>query len=158
MERFAAPGTIPPTYFRDADVLLLMYSIDKEDSIGNLKSWAEIVNPYRRAAVGAGESLGICALLGNKVDLEKGGKREVSTQRGENTAEHHDINIFREISALHGTGFDEFFNALVKEIEKKSRGQQKKVTNTIQVGQDVRRTDDTGEEEINNPSPSPKCC
>lgn len=115
MERFE--GTIPPTYFRSARAVIFVYSVTNEDSIGNIDSWTESVSPQRLEYVGnMGEIIRV--LVGNKVDLE--GEREVDMARGHNTADNFQIekNLFFEISALKGTGFDEMFEAIVREIRK----------------------------------------
>ncbi len=54
------------------------------------------------------------------MDLADSGERDVERERGLNVAEQFkiDSNMFFEISALEGTGFDEMFEAIVREIRK----------------------------------------
>lgn len=121
MERFE--GTIPPTYFRSAKVVVFVYSISSSDSINSIVNWADSVSPQRLEYVGhMGEIIRV--LVGNKVDLED--DRDVPTSRGEETASNYDIdeNLFFEISAKTGKGFDEMFEAIVREIIKKSKGKE----------------------------------
>ena len=69
-----------------------------------------------------GHSGGLLAILvGNKADLE----REVTEERGQNTADETEAHLFREISALFGTGFDELFEDIVREIRKRSVEEEK---------------------------------
>ena len=64
MERFE--GTIPPTYFRSARAVILVYSISSTDSINNIESWMESITPQRLEYVGhIGEILRV--IVGNKV-------------------------------------------------------------------------------------------
>lgn len=109
MERFE--GTIPPTYFRSAKVVIFVYSI-ADDTIDDISSWTDSVTPQR---LGGMDDL-IRVLVGNKVDLE--GEREVTTDRGKEVAKILDIdmNMFFEISALEGIGFDEMFEDIVRKI------------------------------------------
>lgn len=113
MERFE--GTIPPTYFRSAKAVMFVYSVTDTDSISNIESWTDSVSPQR---VGTGI---IRVLVGNKIDLED--ERDVSTDRGQQVAENCEIGrkLFFEISALEGTGFDEMFEAIVREIRQVGR-------------------------------------
>ena len=60
-------------------------------------------------------------LVGNKVDLEEE-EREVNKERGQNTVDNFEGSLFMEISALTGTGFDELFEGIVREIRKYGGG------------------------------------
>lgn len=117
MERFE--GTIPPTYFRSARAVIFVYSITNTDSIGDIASWTDSVSPQRLEYVGVMGEL-VRVLVGNKVDLEA--EREVQTDRGLETAENYDIekHLVFEMSALEGTGFDQVFEAIIREIRKTS--------------------------------------
>lgn len=55
-------------------------------------------------------------LVGNKIDLED--ENDVPTSRGREVAENSgvDKNMFFEISALEGTGFDDMFEAIIREF------------------------------------------
>ena len=63
----------------------------------------------------------IRVLVGNKTDLED--ERDVSSERGQQVAENCEIGreLFFEISAQEGTGFEEMFEAIVREIRKAGR-------------------------------------
>ena len=130
MERFE--GTIPPTYFRSAKVVMFVYSLTDNDSISNVESWMDSVSPQRIGTAGM-----IHVLVGNKVDVDE---REVETDRGSQVAENCGIDkgLFFEISALEGTGFDEMFEALVRAIRKSGRDEG--LTGTLSLSDD--RKDD----------------
>jgi GTPase SAR1 family protein len=132
MERFE--GTIPPTYFRSAKVVIFVYSITENDSISNIESWMDSVSPQR---IGAGGI--IRALVGNKVDMEA--DREVDTERGRQVAENCGIDrdLFFEISALEGTGFDDMFQALVRAI--RNFGKEEALAGISLSANDGKRTD-----------------
>lgn len=133
MERYN--GTIPPTYFRSAKVVLFVYAVDNPESIDDIESWADSVRPGRLQYAGhTGDIMRV--LVANKIDLASGGSEDVvSTDRGKNTAESLDADLFFEISALHGTGFDDFFAALVREIRKKAPDSEKEeqLQNTVSL-------------------------
>ncbi len=132
MERFE--GTIPPTYFRSAKVVIFVYSITNEESISSIVNWAESVSPQRLEFVGNMGRI-IRVLVGNKVDLEE--EREVTKRRGEETANNYEMgemgeDLFFEISALEGTGFDEMFETIARHIRKEG-GQDRQNTATLSL-------------------------
>lgn len=107
MERYTS--TIPPTYFRNAKIILLVYSITDTDSISELPSWIE---NYSEVRLGDAMANTIPVLVGNKADLEK--NRDVLITRAKETARQCFIpeeNVF-ELSASTGEGFDELFDTL----------------------------------------------
>lgn len=57
-------------------------------------------------------------LVGNKIDLES--ENDVAAERGRQVAENCGIdkNLFFEISALEGTGFDEMFEDILRAMRK----------------------------------------
>lgn len=122
MERFE--GTIPPTYFRSARVVIFVYSITNTESFNNIVNWEDSVSPQRLEYVGVGGNL-IRVLVGNKLDLEH--QRDVQKDSAMTIAENYDIepHLIFEISALEGFGFDAMFEDVVREIRKQSKiGQQ----------------------------------
>lgn len=131
MERHTS--TIPPTYFRDAQYVLLVYSIDSDDSISNVHTWAECFSIHRMGdAVNDINAI----LVGNKTDLE--GSRVVSSARAKETAlllGVPDNKIF-EISTKTGDGFDALFDSLALSMSKSPRPRRK----TIRAGVDEEET------------------
>ena len=125
MERYET--ALPPAYFRSAKVVLFVYCIDSIDSITNIRGWTETVSPQRREYLGHSGKL-IEVLVGNKVDMDASGKREVDKSQNEITADDFNMSLFHEISALDGTEFDELFEDIVREIRKDSTaGKEKEV-------------------------------
>ena len=112
MERFEA--TVPPTYFRNAKAVILVYAINDQESINNIIHWAESLAPQR---LGDMSQKLIRALVGNKVDLED--ERVVQKKRGSDTAELCEIDkeMFFEVSAKTGMGVNEMFAAVAQMIK-----------------------------------------
>ena len=113
MERYTA--SIPPTYFRDAKAVILVYSIDCDDSMDNIPTWSGNFNICRLGE----SSLGLMPILvGNKADLEE--NRAVTHNRAIETGLLCGIsseNIF-EVSAKSGKGVDELFDKIALLINK----------------------------------------
>lgn len=105
MERYTA--TIPPTYFRHARAVILVYAVDNEESIGNISSWSENFSKHR---IGDTVDTLKVLLVGNKVDLN----RTVSVNRVNEVAEicGIDSSLKYEISTMNNEGFDELFDDL----------------------------------------------
>ena len=113
MERFT--GTVPPTYFRHAGVVILVYSIDNAESIGNiLKTWADNFSPNR---LGESSYSMTRVLVGNKSDLEE--ERDVSRDRAVETAHLCEVlpDMVFEVSALTGDGFEELFTKVAQILD-----------------------------------------
>ena len=120
MERFE--GTVPPTYFRNAKAVILVYALDSDESVDSLTHWAESMSPQR---LGSTSLTMFRALVGNKSDL--GGDR-VSKKRATNIAETCDIDkeLIFEVSAKTGEGVEDMFNAIA--IKVKEAGSEPKRT------------------------------
>ena len=112
MERFE--GTVPPTYFRNAKAVIMVYAINNEESIGDLQHWSESLSIQR---IGAASQSIIKILVGNKADLT--GEREVDRNRGMETAELCGVSkdMFFEVSAKTGEGVWDMFNAIGKKLK-----------------------------------------
>ena len=107
MERFS--NSLPPTYFRNAKVILLVYSIVSADSMSDMPDW---IQNFSITRLGDAISDVIPVLVGNKSDMAA--SRDVPVSRARETATLCGIpeeNMF-EISAKTGEGFDELFNRL----------------------------------------------
>ena len=105
-ERF---HNITRTMFKGADGIALIYDVTDENSFWNLEYWIEQIKSNTSE-----KDIGL-VLLGNKCDIEK---RQVSKQQGKKMAQKLNISYF-ETSALNGTGINEAFEHLAKEIMKK---------------------------------------
>lgn len=136
MERHCS--TIPPTYFRHARAVILVYSIDNEESIGSVLNWAECFSVYR---IGETHNQMKVLLVGNKVDLAES-SRAVSKERAKETAELVGVtdNMVYEISASTGEDFDELFDSLAYSISEVPLERRK----TIRAGSDNNSKEGTG--------------
>ncbi|KAL0486474.1 Ras-related protein Rab [Acrasis kona] len=88
-ERFRS---IAPTYYRDADCVLLVYDITEPDTLQHLESWITEIRSKSE-----GKNI-IFAVVGNKIDL--GDMRSVTIEEAESFAREHGQDIIvREVSA-----------------------------------------------------------
>ena len=95
--------------YKGSDGIVLVYDVNDEVSFSKIKDWIEQI----KSNISEGDiSL---VLLGNKCDIEE---RVISQQKGQEMAESLKISYF-ETSALNGTGINEAFEGLTKEIMKK---------------------------------------
>lgn len=110
MERFTY--TIPPTYFRHAKVVVLVYAVDNIDSVTNLTDW---VTNFHSTRIGDSSLNMIRVLVGNKSDLDES---ETIRRMAEEMARMCEVpdNMRFEISAKTGKGFDAMFTAIAGEI------------------------------------------
>lgn len=88
-ERF---NSIPPSYFRKSDVVILMYDIEEDASFFNAKTWIRTIHDYTTEHV-------FLVLVANKSDLHH--KRRVQKEKGELLAKAHDA-MYVETSAKTG--------------------------------------------------------
>lgn len=105
-------STIPPTYFRSAKGVILVYSIADQETFDSLTNWVD----NTVSAMGIGNQDLVKVLVGNKVDLSS--ERQVEFDRAMEFAKLYDIteNHLLEISAKDGTGVQELFDLVAKEI------------------------------------------
>lgn len=99
--------TIPPTYYRKAKVVILVYSVDNSDSFNAISSnWVDIPS--------SAEDTHLTVIVGNKCDLNEDEEAEqfVPRRRAQTLASNHEIDqsLVFEISALTGKGFQELFD------------------------------------------------
>ena len=104
--------TIPPTYFRSAKGVILVYSISDQETFESLTNWVE----NTVSAMGIGNQDLIKVLVGNKSDLS--GERQVDIERAREFGRLYEIGeeFVREVSAKDGTGVKELFDLIGKEI------------------------------------------
>ncbi len=97
------------SYYKGAVGIVLAYDIADEESFLALPEWISLIHslldPKELSVV----------LVGNKADKES--ERQVTRARGEEFAQRHHF-LFREVSALKGTGITECFETLAREIQK----------------------------------------
>ena len=104
--------TIPPTYFRSAKGVILVYSISDQETFESLTNWVE----NTVSAMGIGNQDLIKVLVGNKSDLSD--ERQVDIERAREFGRLYEIGeeFVREVSAKDGTGVKELFDLIGKEI------------------------------------------
>ena len=103
--------TMLPTYFRRAKAVIMVYSIDNEESFDDIGSnWLDNAESTDVKTV--------IVLVGNKVDLDEGGdnSRRVSKERAIQYALQNDIekNMVFEVSAKTGRGVEQMFDAVAR--------------------------------------------
>ena len=113
MERYTQ--TIPPTYYRRAKVVLLVYSVDNNDSFHSISgNWLENTS--------SADDSSLTVLVGNKSDLENR-RHEIEEfipeHRALTLADNLDIDqdLVFQISARTGKGFQEMFDSLAVRIK-----------------------------------------
>jgi small GTP-binding protein len=94
--------TLTPMYFRGADVALVTYAIDDQESFNSVESWLELLRNNAPTNI-------IVVLVGNKSDKED--DRVVSTVSGQETAVAISAH-FWEVSAKTGYSIDELFEGI----------------------------------------------
>ncbi|KAJ3439062.1 ras and ef-hand domain-containing protein [Anaeramoeba flamelloides] len=113
-ERFRS---MTPMYYRNADLIILAYSINSQKSFSNLPGWLLDVQKYH-------DGDPILSVVGNKSDLEK--YRKVETKEGKEYAQSIDATFF-EVSAKSGTGISEMFGKIAYQVaETRDRAKQNK--------------------------------
>ena len=97
--------------FKGADGIILAYDVTDETSFVKIKDWIEQIKSN------IGEDEISMVLLGNKCDIEE---RAITKERGQEMADSLKVNYY-ETSALNGTGINEAFEGLTKEIMRKKK-------------------------------------
>ena len=97
-------------YFRDADAALICYDVGQARTFDSISYWAEQMD--KNCNKPRDEYVLACA--GNKCDLEDSKKQVPLSQA---SAKSKELGmIFHETSAKSGTGVDDLFNDLIREI------------------------------------------
>jgi len=122
--------------YKGADGIILVFDVNEEISFTKIKDWIEQIKSNVSQ-----EEISLI-LLGNKCDIEE---RAISKEQGQEMANSLNVNYY-ETSALNGTGINEAFEGLTKEIMKK-----KKVINS-----DGRTISLTSSQKAKNPKKG--CC
>ncbi|EDO36396.1 predicted protein [Nematostella vectensis] len=99
-------------YMRNGEGFIIIYSITDRSSFNLAAQYKDQIERVRRT-----DDIPI-VLVGNKDDLE--GKREVTTQEGQELAHRFDCPFF-ETSACQRHFVDDAFHGLVREIRKKEK-------------------------------------
>ena len=97
--------------YKGADGIILVFDVNEEISFTKIKDWIEQIKSNVSQ-----EEISLI-LLGNKCDIEE---RAISKEQGQEMANSLNVNYY-ETSALNGTGINEAFEGLTKEIMKKKK-------------------------------------
>jgi len=95
-ERFRA---ITTSYFKGANIVIIIYDVCDESSFENVKYWMQTIND-------SGCDYSGVILVGNKIDMES--SRQISYNNGLNLAKKYNIPFF-ECSAKKGINVDSIF-------------------------------------------------
>ena len=105
-------STIPPTYFRSAKGVILVYSISDQETFESLTNWVD----NTVSAMGIGNQDLVKVLVGNKSDLSS--ERQVDLERAREFGRGYEIaeDHVLEVSAKDGTGVQELFDLVARDI------------------------------------------
>ncbi|CUT99366.1 ras protein Rab 26 [Echinococcus multilocularis] len=102
-ERFRS---LTKSYYRDADAVMLVYDVTKQETFVNIKSWLHDLGSHAPSST-------VVAIVGNKMD--DSGKRAVKTHDGASLAAENGA-LFLETSAKAGTNVDSAFLSITKSL------------------------------------------
>ena len=95
------------SFYRNASLAILVYSIDNQNSFNNIEVWLNEIksqsNPETKIF-----------LIGNKIDLEN--ERKISTETAQQFSVAHAFNYFDETSAKTGANAQNVFIQAAKEL------------------------------------------
>ena len=97
--------------YKGSDGIILIYDVGEEETFIKIKDWIEQIKSNISE-----EEISLI-LVGNKCDITE---RRISKEKGKEMADSLKINYY-ETSALNGTGINEAFEGLAKEILKKRK-------------------------------------
>ena len=104
---------VRPPFYRGATGIVYVFDLTRRSSFTNMHSWREEVEKV----IGHKPSL----VVGNKLDLADGGKREIGQQEGDALkSEIHSLAYF-ETSAKEGTSIEDAFTEMTLAILKASK-------------------------------------
>uniref|UniRef100_A0A4Y0BRU7 Ras-related protein Rab-18 n=1 Tax=Anopheles funestus TaxID=62324 RepID=A0A4Y0BRU7_ANOFN len=104
-ERFR---TVSPSYYRDAQGVILVYDVTQSGTLYNLESWFNELDTY-----GTYDNM-VKIVVGNQIDQEN---RTISRDEGFRFAQNHGV-MFTETSAKTGEGINDAFEEVVRKIMK----------------------------------------
>lgn len=97
--------TLTSSYYRGADIVLIVYAVSNRDSFQNLESWLRELSTY-------GDTSTLRVLVGNKTDVEP---RVVGFEEGQAFAHRHGLS-FAEVSVRTGAGVFQLLDWMVGQI------------------------------------------
>ena len=103
---------VRPPFYRGATGVIYVFDLTRRSSFADLLEWKMEVEKV----IGAKPSV----MVGNKIDLAREGKREVSSQDGESLKNEFGAIKYLETSAKEGDSVEDVFKLLTLEILKSS--------------------------------------
>ena len=103
--------SITRNYYKNSACAIVVYDITSRDSFQNVATWIDEIRAQCTKSI-------YMILVGNKIDLETDGRRQVETAEGQEFAEKYEIQFY-ETSAKVGTNADNVFINSSKEIAKR---------------------------------------
>jgi len=97
--------TLTSSYYRGADIVLIVYAVSDRDSFQNIESWLRELSTY-------GDTSTLRVLVGNKTDVEP---RAVGFEEGQAFAHRHGLS-FAEVSVRTGAGVFQLLDWMVGQI------------------------------------------
>ena len=142
-------------YYKNTDVAIFVYSIDKEESFQNLEMWFKHLKDNNE------NSLNI--LIGNKLDKEKEGERVLNYEKAENFAKLNKFFLFREISCKSKEIYDiediyEIFDEIGKKFYNESKEDRNNSDSVSYKVSDSMRTLGDKQKLKKNEKKKKKCC
>jgi small GTP-binding protein len=101
---------VRPPFYRGATGVIYVFDLTRRSSFTDLNEWRTEVEKV------IGQKP--CILVGNKLDLAREGKREISTQDGESYMNELNAKNYFETSAKEGDSVEDVFKVLTLEILK----------------------------------------
>jgi len=108
--------TLTSSYYREADVVLVVFDLTREDTWKDIGIWIDDGRKYTNDA--------FFYLVGNKLDLveEDADKRKVVAQEVDHYVDDRDLGGYMETSAKTGKNVDDLFMGLVNRFAGKIPG------------------------------------
>ena len=125
-ERFRS---LAPIYFRDADIVFLLYSVDNLDSFNSIESWNEQMVQNHAIPL-------LKVLVANKIDLP----REINSEMGKNAAEKINAEYY-EVSSKTGEGVSDLLEGVAQQFLEIAKANKIPLTKDIDDEQHKGETD-----------------
>ena len=97
-------------FYRGTNICILMYDVNNENSFASLDSWKEFFLNHTKPSNPENYPF---VLIGNKIDLEEGKKRVITTSMAKTWSEKNNNIPFFEISSKTGENIEKVFNSIL---------------------------------------------
>ena len=102
------------SFYRNASMAILVYSIDSEESFESVKKWINEIKEHSNPDIKL-------FLVGNKIDLEDKGERKVTKEVGEQFSKDNLFSFFLETSAKNSINTEVLFNKAAQILYEKHK-------------------------------------